>query len=470
MIMCIDADCEGGETILHLNDHFKYASNATTIPKHCLIFRKDINHEGALIKKGYKEIMTLNLWGVKDEISGIVIISFDDDERTYILSIDAINSFSDSVLRRFIHFYEESKKKVFRYHDKLFMYEDLRVIDDLYNGKVISYKDIVEYKHVIDYYGFDWRNMLVKKMNVVPLDNIIEEMKNTNTNELVTFGDGNNIIMKNDNDTELLTFGDEKQYKDFLSCVKDNKLPYIPFKIILVEGKISFGGGWCDRDPVSFPITPVWVSVSERNNIVLINNLVSPDACNNTTLKKMKPFEDTLFDEFPEYREVFENLVDGEKFVIVGGELLYDVRDDLENELGPGKFIPYGEYISMDGVRIDVNLSGCMDYSNPTEVIKTLCDPRADFTFTRCLGTKVEEEYDNYIIDTDGKLAIRPSDYQKILDKIYELDLYKTVISRLNIIQFILCQKFNESLDHFFCNEEMYGNFNFIMVYGFFKI
>ena len=54
MIICVDADCEGGNTILHLNNFFKHSSKFTTTPYHSLIFRKDIIHEGELIKNGYK--------------------------------------------------------------------------------------------------------------------------------------------------------------------------------------------------------------------------------------------------------------------------------------------------------------------------------------------------------------------------------------------------------------------------------
>lgn len=51
LIMCIDGKCKGGETVLHINKHFKYMSKATVTSGHILIFRKDIKHQGGIIRR-----------------------------------------------------------------------------------------------------------------------------------------------------------------------------------------------------------------------------------------------------------------------------------------------------------------------------------------------------------------------------------------------------------------------------------
>ena len=61
LILCIDAKCVGGETMLHFNDKSKYKSLSTTTPKHVLLFRKDIKHEGLQIIDRYKHILMMNL-------------------------------------------------------------------------------------------------------------------------------------------------------------------------------------------------------------------------------------------------------------------------------------------------------------------------------------------------------------------------------------------------------------------------
>ena len=92
MIICMDAECEGGETILHLNKFFKHISKSTTTPYHSLLFRKDICHEGAILESGYKEIVTLNLLAVdksKSNCEKLVIINFPKETNTlpYVLSL-----------------------------------------------------------------------------------------------------------------------------------------------------------------------------------------------------------------------------------------------------------------------------------------------------------------------------------------------------------------------------------------------
>ncbi len=58
MIICMDANCEGGETIFHVNEWFKHVSKSSITPGHCMIFRKDLKHEGAIVKSGEKNILT----------------------------------------------------------------------------------------------------------------------------------------------------------------------------------------------------------------------------------------------------------------------------------------------------------------------------------------------------------------------------------------------------------------------------
>jgi C4/C10 protein len=75
MILCLDANCTYGETIFHFDDGNKYTSNATTTPKHSIIFKKDIAHEGNIVKNGYKKILSFNIkqYNRKKPIRGTTI-------------------------------------------------------------------------------------------------------------------------------------------------------------------------------------------------------------------------------------------------------------------------------------------------------------------------------------------------------------------------------------------------------------
>lgn len=66
MLMCIDASSDicGGETVFHINEWFQHTSKSSITRGHLLVFRKDIKHEGRLLERGTKEILTFNLLGI----------------------------------------------------------------------------------------------------------------------------------------------------------------------------------------------------------------------------------------------------------------------------------------------------------------------------------------------------------------------------------------------------------------------
>jgi hypothetical protein len=69
MLACVTpdalaADVRGGRTILHTLGG-SHASRATTTPGSCLVFRKDLEHEGEMLEAGEKHLLSLNLWAVR---------------------------------------------------------------------------------------------------------------------------------------------------------------------------------------------------------------------------------------------------------------------------------------------------------------------------------------------------------------------------------------------------------------------
>ena len=81
LIVCITSEeiastSIGGRTIIHWGNKensLKTAYQATTTPGHALLFRKDLYHEGEVLEKGEKIILTMNLWGTRVEKSGQVL-------------------------------------------------------------------------------------------------------------------------------------------------------------------------------------------------------------------------------------------------------------------------------------------------------------------------------------------------------------------------------------------------------------
>lgn len=79
LLLCLPTTkCTGGETRFHFNARFKVSSESSITPEHLVVFRKDIVHEGKMVTSGVKDIVTLNLYGIKKNVGNHVIIQCSD--------------------------------------------------------------------------------------------------------------------------------------------------------------------------------------------------------------------------------------------------------------------------------------------------------------------------------------------------------------------------------------------------------
>ena len=147
MILCMSADCDGGETIFHVNDFFRYESKSSVRTGHCLLFRKDLKHEGAILKSGTKDILTFNVWGVKKSVNSIVAVTFNANSvgiPKFFISTSKIFG-TGTLLESFVNFASRgSAASIFLYEEKTFTPEQFEVIHKLYNKMYITpreYKD-----------------------------------------------------------------------------------------------------------------------------------------------------------------------------------------------------------------------------------------------------------------------------------------------------------------------------------------
>jgi hypothetical protein len=97
MILCIDANCTGGETKFHINPYFEYSSKASITSKNCVIFRKDLVHEGCEIQEGYKHILTANLLALPKKCEKIIEVTFLNDKRKKILKYNDVVNIDDNL-------------------------------------------------------------------------------------------------------------------------------------------------------------------------------------------------------------------------------------------------------------------------------------------------------------------------------------------------------------------------------------
>lgn len=451
MIICVDADCVGGETVLSFNKYFKHHSKMTNTPTGCLLFRKDIPHEGAVLLAGTKEIITFNVWSVKNDVESIVIVNFANDERKYYLSTnDIMRHDSDNILKILINTSKEHgifTDSVLQYTDP-HSYDAFAVIEKIITGTVVSYQEYEKYLDVIKYYLFDTKNVIIKAIE----DNVLHDRKN-------------DVFISDD----YLFFGNQKKYVDFVANIKKFKLPYVPFKIIFVEGSIFSDNHGEGGSVINVKMMPAWVSFSENDNIVRLRNFMSRGDDEAEWYS-----DESVIRNVDRIKEKIIQLVHweytGSTSVSVDESELseYDSSDeDVQSNMVASR-----EDYEWENIPIYINLLGYRPDLNNSDVIKFLAK-RSYYRFhvnkyndfESHYQSRVDRDYENYSI-VNNKLVLRKQHIPRILNKIKDIRLYESIISNLNNVAISSTQRSVYNEERNYCNENVYGTFNIVTIYG----
>ena len=104
LLICLYANCKGGETRLYLKEGVIDIPNTKTTGG-CLMFRNEVIHEGVHVVNGTKVILKANLYMIPLSIKNykihgddFVLIGFKNDDRVFILQMDIIKKYPHSAL------------------------------------------------------------------------------------------------------------------------------------------------------------------------------------------------------------------------------------------------------------------------------------------------------------------------------------------------------------------------------------
>lgn len=250
MIYCLDANCNGGETIFHVNEFFRYPPSSTITPENIILFRKDLCHEGSIIKEGYKKILTANIWCLPKNCDKIVVFSFKNTNKKRIIKYDNIISFGDSMLKNLLPIDDLHDTKIKEIDELNCSYEEFEIIEKIYNRCYININNFIDIKKLIDYCEIDYKNIFFSK------DDSIETPKKIHDSPFTQ----NIILCKNE---------EEQLY--YTNISKKLNFSYIPFMILYAEGSFTYDS---NGDPTDF------------DDIIGVHNEKDPE---NTTNIKMKP-------------------------------------------------------------------------------------------------------------------------------------------------------------------------------------
>lgn len=444
LLICVDADCVGGETILHINDFFQHPSKATITTGGCLLFRKDIIHKGSELLSGHKIILTFNVWCIENITEQILVVKFNNDNRTHILPTNKIKEYPhETMLKRYIDTpigkkVNDKNDTIIEYHEKYYTYDEFDLVRKIYAGNAIDIDEINEREELLDYYLFDKKMILAKRLKD-KTDNLLMKMKD-------------DIVITSD----FYLFSDRGHQIEFLSHVKEEKMPYMPFRIMFCEGRLTFGGEMEGTDPVNYKMAPIYATFSDKNNVLTISSLMHTFINHDYYPKYKKNII-----QHPESKEFFDEC---KKDSLVHFNCGY-IEDFVDGERELGTDSIYMQ-IAFTGQSFNPCLI-CYDDSNSLNNIVEIITRKYtnDYTFKKS-GKYKGEKCEFYTIDENNNIVINPCDYNNIIKKINKIKLYNQIPPLLNQLNIPNTQKTYVGKDHFYCNENVYGNFNIIMVYG----
>jgi len=250
MVLSLDSDCNGGHTIIHVNDHFKHFSRASKTKYHSLIFRKDMKHEGEILKSGQKCILTMNLLAMDKKAKQIVLVKFPKENKvSYFIDLEKILKFPNNKISKT---FKNQKTKFLIYHETKISKEKFNVVYKLLIGYSLSKQEINENTKLFQYYGFNIRNILTNSL----VEEFQSKIQITQMPPKNPTNQDNNLVLYT-NDTEF-------EYN--LKLVKEKQLPMMPFTTYWLEGKIGINeyGQIHERE---FNMEPVLITFSENNNV-----------------------------------------------------------------------------------------------------------------------------------------------------------------------------------------------------------
>eukprot|EP01084_Bolivina_argentea_P215933 366710_1 len=225
LIICIDAKCEGGETMLYFSNESKHKSLCSTTPKHALLFRKDIFHEGLMINNGYKHILMVNLFAFKKgdnyQQRNVVIKCRDNENNPIIIPLNNILELKSTKLYRAIKTQIDNthdNKSLIIYQEKLIGYKLFYdVFSKIYNRSYLPIDDLKKYEKEIIGYGFNYSNILIDDEKQIEQHNKAKEQ------------------LKNFKATSIILCDNNSEQLFMLNTIKTKGLMFVPFKLMLYD-------------------------------------------------------------------------------------------------------------------------------------------------------------------------------------------------------------------------------------------
>lgn len=313
LILCVTppntGKVEGGETLL-----FPYASEKgtafdTVTPGNGLLFRKDLEHAGNVLKSGEKHILTANLWATRKQSSNqVLFVTFPsssaeqeqnetearlkqvaNQDTSYALPVDCLKG---TMLESHVHFvnrgYEqigEDLPSVVNYSCEDFTFDEFGTVAKILLRLHVDEEAINKHATCLDYFGpFAAENLLVR----LALEKTTLGPDPPSCSRFTKSADGDQKLPSRKKKKQATTKANSDDTKvddlDVIVCENESRTEvvntvarqlgynnYVPFKMLFVEGMVV--SGFCGNRQQNVPVTPVALLLGDYNHIFAIQNI-----------------------------------------------------------------------------------------------------------------------------------------------------------------------------------------------------
>lgn len=309
LILCVTppgfGPVEGGETLI-----FPYASKDgvpfdTAKPGNGLLFRKDLEHAGNLLKTGEKHILTANIWATRKLASNqVLFVTFPKEtmeelapesaeahlkqvanqNTSYALPVDCLKgTMLDAHVRFFNQKHEQQGQDpptIVPYACADFSFDEFGTVAKILLRSYIHENEVRQHADCIEFFGpFRAENLLVNlalepkgpvdpeascQRFVLPA-NADDGDKKLPAKKFKTTGDN---VPEELNDMNVIVCENESRAKVVYEVARQlGDDSYVPFKMIFAEGQIATG---YYNNVKNIGVTPVALVVGEYNHIFAI--------------------------------------------------------------------------------------------------------------------------------------------------------------------------------------------------------
>ena len=318
---------DSGSIMNYFKPEVVTAAYDVTAPGTALLFRKDLDHEGELVKAGEKQLLSLNLLGYRRrESSQVLLLQCTHREATATTassssSAAAAGAEPDSKRARLIATATEPTIKAI-FVDELcgmlcarvdfansaaeragesppsviefrcpaeFSLAAVDTVFKILRRMHVTAADVEEHAAAIDYFGpFDRASLLVD-LAVPPSEAPTGAAAAGDSSAAASdaaIGRGGSAAASAPTAASVAADCDEGQNDDVICCDSEARtkavalvaarlgLPYVPFRMVFAEGTMAVGGDAGCRNPfTTVEVQPVWISIGDYDNIFSATNL-----------------------------------------------------------------------------------------------------------------------------------------------------------------------------------------------------